>query len=248
MLAIGIHAKGMGESELPGVFEAGFDGGAFAGVFREAVDAEALGWSEVFESVIRAIRGAIDDDENLPGMGKRRGDGGAQQLPTGIVGRDEDDHARLGHRRPGFRVARAACQTLIVIVPGPGRCQSAGAMRARLTKSFHFEAAHTLPSLPEDHKCRRMHGHSFKLAISIEGEVDEKIGWIYDHKRISDAMKPLLDLVDHAYLNEIEGLESPTIERMAAWFWRKLEPSLPGLVEITIHETPSASCTFRGEF
>ena len=121
-------------------------------------------------------------------------------------------------------------------------------MRARLTKDFRFEAAHTLPSLPDDHKCRRMHGHSFKVEISIEGEVDETIGWVYDHKRISEAMRPLLELMDHGYLNDIEGLESPTIERMAAWFWRKLAPQLPGLAEIVIYETPTARCSFKGEF
>ena len=124
----------------------------------------------------------------------------------------------------------------------------AGEMRARLTKEFRFEAAHTLPSLPEDHKCRQMHGHSFKVEISIEGVVDETIGWVYDHKKISEAMRPLLDRMDHSYLNDIEGLESPTIERMAGWFWKKLEPDLPGLAEIVIFETPTARCSFKGEF
>jgi 6-pyruvoyltetrahydropterin/6-carboxytetrahydropterin synthase len=123
-----------------------------------------------------------------------------------------------------------------------------GEMRARITKDFRFEGAHTLPSLPEDHKCRQMHGHSFKVEITIEGEVDESIGWIYDHKVISEAMDPLIDQLDHAYLNDIEGLESPTIERLAAWFWRRLAPQLPGLAEIVIHETPKARCSFRGEF
>jgi 6-pyruvoyltetrahydropterin/6-carboxytetrahydropterin synthase len=121
-------------------------------------------------------------------------------------------------------------------------------MRARLTKDFRFEAAHTLPSLPDGHKCRQMHGHSFKVEISIEGVVDEKIGWVYDHKRISDAMNPLLEMLDHGYLNDIDGLESPTIELLAAWFWRRLEPQLPGLTEIVIYETPTARCSFRGEF
>lgn len=121
-------------------------------------------------------------------------------------------------------------------------------MRARLTKDFRFEAAHTLPSLPADHKCRQMHGHSFKVEIHVEGVVDEKIGWIYDHKLISQAMDPLLEMLDHSYLNDIAGLESPTIEIMAAWFWKKLEPQLPGLVEIVIYETPTARCSFKGEF
>lgn len=131
---------------------------------------------------------------------------------------------------------------------GAGGCQRGSAMRARLSKEFAFEAAHTLPTLPEGHKCRQMHGHTFRLKITVEGEVDETIGWVYDHKRISDAMKPLLDQLDHAYLNDIEGLESPTIERLAAWFWRKVEDDLPGLAEIEIYETPISSCVFRGEF
>jgi len=122
------------------------------------------------------------------------------------------------------------------------------AMIARLNKDFYFEAAHTLPSLPEGHKCRQMHGHTFHVRITVEGVVDETIGWVYDHKCISDTMKPLIEELDHAYLNDIEGLESPTIERIAAWFWRRLDADLPGLAEITIYETPTSSCTFRGQF
>lgn len=123
-----------------------------------------------------------------------------------------------------------------------------GIMRARIIKDFRFEAAHTLPSLPVDHKCQQMHGHSFKVEIHVEGEVNPEIGWVYDHKCISDAMNPLIDRMDHSYLNDIKGLESPTIEVMAAWFWRKLEDDLPGLCEIVIYETPTARCSFRGEF
>ena len=121
-------------------------------------------------------------------------------------------------------------------------------MKCRLTKDFRFEAAQTLPTLPGDHKCKRMHGHSFKVEISVEGVVDEKIGWVYDHAEISRAMSPIMEQLDHSYLNDIEGMENPTIELMAAWLWRKLAPQLPGLCEIVIHETPSARCVFRGEF
>jgi 6-pyruvoyltetrahydropterin/6-carboxytetrahydropterin synthase len=119
-------------------------------------------------------------------------------------------------------------------------------MRARLTKDFTFEAAQTLPNVPAGHKCGRMHGHSFKVEVSIEGEVDPGLGWIYDHSRISRAMEPLLEMMDHAYLNDIEGLENPTIENMAAWLWRRLEAECPGLCEIVIHETPTARCVYRG--
>ncbi len=120
-------------------------------------------------------------------------------------------------------------------------------MRARLTKDFTFEAAQTLPKVPEGHKCRRMHGHSFKVEVSVEGEVDPDLGWLYDHAAISHAMDPLLAMLDHSYLNEIEGLENPTIENMAAWLWRRLQPHCPGLCEIVVHETPTARCSYRGE-
>lgn len=119
-------------------------------------------------------------------------------------------------------------------------------MRARLTKTFEFEAAQTLPNVPAGHKCRRMHGHSFTVEVSVEGEVDPKVGWVYDHAEISKAMGPLIEQLDHCYLNDIEGLENPTIENMAAWFWRRIEPQCPGLCEIVIHETPTARCAFRG--
>ena len=119
-------------------------------------------------------------------------------------------------------------------------------MRARLTKDFTFEAAQTLPKAPEGHKCRRVHGHSFKVEVSIEGEVDPAVGWIYDHANISGAMKPLLKILDHAYVNDIEGLENPTIENMAEWFWKRLESQCPGLCEIVVHETPTARCIYRG--
>lgn len=120
-------------------------------------------------------------------------------------------------------------------------------MHVRLTKDFSFEAAQTLPNVPEGHKCRQMHGHSFRIEISVEGDVDEATGWLYDHARISRAMNPILDQLDHSYLNEVAGLENPTIENMCRWFWERLAPQLPGLAEIVIHETPTARCSYRGK-
>jgi 6-pyruvoyltetrahydropterin/6-carboxytetrahydropterin synthase len=119
-------------------------------------------------------------------------------------------------------------------------------MTARLTKSFILEAAQSLPKVPAGHKCSRLHGHTFTIEISIEGRVDPDTGWIYDHARISAAMKPILAELDHAYLNDIPGLENPTIELMADWLWKRLAKDLPGLCEIVIHETPFARVTYRG--
>ena len=92
-----------------------------------------------------------------------------------------------------------------------------------------------------------MHGHSFQIEISLKGEQDPRTGYFCDHALISTAMVPLIELVDHSYLNDIEGLENPTMENMCGWFWKKLAPQLPGLYEIVIHETPKARCTYRGE-
>src|SRR2546423_7267175 len=84
-------------------------------------------------------------------------------------------------------------------------------MRARLTKDFTFEAAQTLPKAPEGHKCRRVHGHSFKVEVFFEGGVDSKVGRVYDHPNITAAMKTLLKILDHTYLHDIEGMEKPTV-------------------------------------
>jgi 6-pyruvoyltetrahydropterin/6-carboxytetrahydropterin synthase len=116
-----------------------------------------------------------------------------------------------------------------------------------ISKDFDFESAQSLPQFPPGHKCRSIHGHSFKVTISVRGLVDESTGILYDHGRISGAMRPIVDQLDHAYLNDIPGLENPTIELMARWLWEKLAPQLPGLFEIILHETPRARCIYRGE-
>ncbi len=120
-------------------------------------------------------------------------------------------------------------------------------MKVRLTKDFRFESAQRLPNAPEGHPCKELHGHSFKVEISVEGEVNPETGWLYDHARISEAMLPILKDLDHSYLNDISGLENPTIENMADWLWKRLAPSLPGLAEIVIRETSKARISYRGE-
>jgi 6-pyruvoyltetrahydropterin/6-carboxytetrahydropterin synthase len=119
-------------------------------------------------------------------------------------------------------------------------------VKVRLIKDFRFESAQRLPNAPEGHPCRELHGHSFKVEITVEGEVDPKTGWLYDHARISEAMQPIIEELDHSYLNDIPGLENPTIENMVSWLWKRLAPSLPGLAEIVLHETPKARIAYRG--
>lgn len=115
-----------------------------------------------------------------------------------------------------------------------------------LVKDFGFEAAHYLPNTPEGHKCRRMHGHSFRGEIAVRGKVDPNTGWVIDFADLKKVVAPLVARLDHYLLNEIEGLENPTSERLAIWIWNQLEPQLPQLHRVTIQETCSSRCHYYG--
>lgn len=103
-----------------------------------------------------------------------------------------------------------------------------------------------LPQVPEGHKCKRLHGHSFRAEIHVSGPVDEK-GWVMDFADIKEAWQPLHAVLDHHYLNEVEGLENPTSENIARWIWARLKPELPGLSKIVLNETCEAGCIYEGE-
>jgi 6-pyruvoyltetrahydropterin/6-carboxytetrahydropterin synthase len=115
-----------------------------------------------------------------------------------------------------------------------------------LQKVFGFEAAHRLPHVPPGHKCGRLHGHSFRVTIHVRGRVEEKSGWVMDFADIKSAFQPLLDQLDHHFLNEIEGLANPTSENIARWIWRNLLPALPSLCRVVVNETCSSGCVYEG--
>lgn len=120
-------------------------------------------------------------------------------------------------------------------------------MHIQLSKSFRFEAAHSLPTFPEGHKCRRLHGHSFVVEVVVEGDVDAAKGYLIDYGDVKAATEPIRARLDHCHLNEIEGLENPTAEMLAAWIWERLKPKLPMLSEVIVHETCTSKCHYRGE-
>lgn len=120
-------------------------------------------------------------------------------------------------------------------------------MKVELKKSFQFEAAHSLPRLPADHKCYRLHGHSFSVTLYVSGECDAQLGWLIDYADISRSYEPIWKQLDHHFLNEIAGLENPTSENIARWIWDRLKPELPLLTAVEIAETCNASCVYRGE-
>lgn len=119
-------------------------------------------------------------------------------------------------------------------------------MQTTIVKTFTFEAAHRLPHLPADHKCFRLHGHSYRCEVAVTGDVDPHLGWVVDFAAIKAACAPVREQLDHRYLNEIPGLENPTSEIIARWIWEQLAPVLPGLSRVTIHETCTARCDYSG--
>jgi 6-pyruvoyltetrahydropterin/6-carboxytetrahydropterin synthase len=117
-------------------------------------------------------------------------------------------------------------------------------------REFTFEAAHRLPNAPAGHKCARLHGHSWRFSVHVDGPVGAVSGWVRDFADIREAVEGVdgvWSLLDHSYLNEIEGLENPTSEILARWIWERLVPSLPDLSQVVVRETCATGCVYRGE-
>ena len=116
-----------------------------------------------------------------------------------------------------------------------------------LKKVFSFEAAHHLPHVDANNKCSRLHGHSFRVVVQVRGPVNEEKGWVLDFGEIRRLVEPIIDILDHRYLNEIEGLENPTSEHIAQWIWERLHPVLPILMSLEVYENPSSGCVYDGD-
>ena len=114
-------------------------------------------------------------------------------------------------------------------------------------REFAFEAAHRLPRVPEGHKCARLHGHSYKVTVHVEAPVDPEAGWVMDFGDVKQAFKPIDAQLDHYYLNDIEGLDNPTSENLARWIWERLITALPALSAVTVRETCTSGCVYRGK-
>ena len=119
-------------------------------------------------------------------------------------------------------------------------------MSPPIVREVHFDAAHLLPNTPEGHKCRRLHGHSFRCELHVTGEVDAHSGWVLDFDVLRRSFEPLREQLDHHYLNEVPGLENPTSENLARWIWDRLAATLPGLSAVVVHETCTSRCVYTG--
>lgn len=118
-------------------------------------------------------------------------------------------------------------------------------MHHEIVKDFSFEAAHRLPEVDADHPCRNIHGHTYQVSIHVAGSLHPRMGWLIDFHDLESRVSPVLARLDHRLLNEVEGLENPTAERIAAWIWHRLEPHLPGLAQVVVHENPTSRALVR---
>jgi 6-pyruvoyltetrahydropterin/6-carboxytetrahydropterin synthase len=117
----------------------------------------------------------------------------------------------------------------------------------RIYKEFRFEAAHFLPSAAPGSPNARVHGHSFRARVTIEGTPNPETGYIFHFDELAHAMEEARDALDHRFLNEIDGLQAPTLERIAIWLWNRLQNRIPGLAEIEVaRDSCQEGCIYPG--
>ena len=109
----------------------------------------------------------------------------------------------------------------------------------QIEKEFIFDSAHFLPLVPENHKCRKLHGHTYRVTIAVSGEINPQ-GWIMDFAGIGDVVKPIVRSIDHTLLNSVEGLENPTAENIARWLFDRIKEKLPVLAFVIVQEGESS--------
>ena len=113
-------------------------------------------------------------------------------------------------------------------------------------REFTFDSAHRLENLPEGHKCANIHGHTYRLRVYLGGPLAPVIGWIVDFAEVKRHVDWVLAPLDHHMLNDVEGLEQPTTERIAMWLWPRLAEGLPGMTRIELWENTTSGVVYDG--
>lgn len=116
-----------------------------------------------------------------------------------------------------------------------------------LTKEFRFEAAHTLVREIDAEPSRRIHGHSYRAAVTVRGAADPVSGMVIDLGLFERALNDVRDGLDHRFLDEVAGLGPSTLENMSAWIWRQLAAPCPGLFRVSVHrDSVGDACAYYG--
>ena len=116
-----------------------------------------------------------------------------------------------------------------------------------LSYRFAFDAAHRFGGFPAGHPYHGVHGHSFQVEVAVGGRPDPASGFIVDFGTIEKACAEVRAALDHRMLNDVKGLDTPSLENLSVWIWRALEPRLPGLARVTVRrDSIGQSCTYSG--
>ncbi len=116
-----------------------------------------------------------------------------------------------------------------------------------ISKTFDFDAAHFLPLVPNGHKCKRMHGHTYRVEVLCSGPLDAA-GMVVDYGAIALVWQAIHGLLDHRVLNEVPGLENPTTEVLAPFIFKLFAESSAGVlpvVAVKVYESSSTWCEYR---
>ncbi|HYC38132.1 MAG TPA: 6-carboxytetrahydropterin synthase [Usitatibacter sp.] len=118
-------------------------------------------------------------------------------------------------------------------------------MKTEISYEFLFDAAHHFPTMPDGHKYNGIHGHSFRVEVAVVGEPDTTNGFVVDLEGLEQACEALRARLDHGLLNNIEGLERPSLENIARWVWERLKPKYSGLGRVTVRrDSCRQGCTY----
>ena len=108
-----------------------------------------------------------------------------------------------------------------------------------ISKQFWFEAAHTLEREVETDSSRRIHGHSYRAEVMLRGTPDPKSGMIMDLTLLEGLLQDAREGLDHRLLDEVPDLGPATMENLAVWIWRKVQPHCTGLAKVTVYRDSS---------
>ena len=120
-------------------------------------------------------------------------------------------------------------------------------MEAEVIKTFQFEAAHSLPNVPAGHKCRNIHGHSYRVDVHVTGPVDQRSGWVIDFGEVVRVVAPIIAELDHRLLNDVQGLANSTAENIGRYLFERISPALPNLAAMTVWESETSRAVYRGK-
>ena len=129
-----------------------------------------------------------------------------------------------------------------------GRTQGDGAsLRYQMLetfKQFTFEAAHQTPPYSG------LHGHSFTVSVYMKGTPDPRYGWSHNLDQVELAITKIKTRIDHKYLNDIAGLEVPTLENVTCWLLAQISEVVDGVDRVQVRrglEGSSEGCIIHAQ-